>query len=153
MSAKPNAKVRKPPSEARVWAAVFGGGCVMALMGAAKAVFDEGMSLSELAPGLAGAVLAGVIGWAALRAVRRRDDDAYISIVFFLPVMDSANRGFWEAFIPSLGGVLTVTLVFLALSPLRSRPVRPSPPDQPLYDVDLDGATGSGGATGRVGRG
>lgn len=152
MKAKPNAKAAKPPSEARVWLAVLTGGCVMALMGAARAVF-EGASLSETAPGLAGAVLAGPIGWAGLRAVQRRDDDMLWSSIYFFPALRVARGGFWQTFIPSLGAALAVTLVFLALSPLRSKPVRPSPSDHPLYDADLDGATGAGGESGRVGRG
>jgi len=82
MNAKPDSKVRKPPSELRIWVAVLAGVGVVTAFGVANAV-SEGRSPSQCAPELAGAVLAGLIGWAGLRAVRRRDDDVYFAIIFF----------------------------------------------------------------------
>lgn len=154
MRGEPDAKAAKPTSEVRTWVAVLGGAGAMTAFAAANAI-AEGLEPSQFVPGLAGGALAGLIAWAGLRVVRRRDDDVWVCIVFLIPIMDAARlqRGFSRVFFDGLRAALVLCLVLWALSPLMTKRYRFFSSEPSSRDAAPDGATRAGGVADRAGRG
>lgn len=162
---KPNAGANAglPPFEARIWTTAL---LMVAIVCVTGILFDihMGSDLRAMIPRRASVAFGFLLGWGGYHLVSRSFLDLNLLMCVVAPVMShqrstSISTGF-------LYGIVVALCVFLPVGAIdrwrhaigvrkddAKKKAQPYLSDHRLYDVDLDGATGSGGATGRVGRG